>query len=102
MHFRSHRPEDGPVSLANSLSLPFLLDIPTRKEIIIHIWARHVAVQIEGELLEAKLFVSTEDAGLRGVTLRPLFTFFLRGQLSLVCLQGDKPSSNHGLVGCSI
>lgn len=66
-----------------------------------HIWARHVAVQTEGGLLEAEPLGRTEDEGLRGVTPRPLLTFSLKGQLSLVCLQGDDPSSNPGLVGCS-
>lgn len=53
-------------------------------------------------LLEAKLLGSSAEKELGGVTLRPLLTCYLRGQSSLVCLQGDKPSSNHGLVGCSI
>lgn len=83
------------------LSVPFLLDIPIRKEII-HIWARHIAVQTEGGLLEAKLLGSSAEEELGGVALGPLLTHSLRRQSSLVCLQGDKPSSNHGLVGCSI
>lgn len=58
--------------------------------------------QAEGKLLKANPFGRPTGEGSHGVTPRPLCPFQLRGQLSLVSPQGDKPPSNHSLVGCSM